>query len=83
MTQVPSDDHVAVTVREWLADWGEEVAAVRMDAARRRFTPDVVAFGTRADVVRGIDQLYEHQWHRVWPAIEDFRFENSAAWACR
>lgn len=54
--------------------WGDEVAGVDLPAGRRRFARDVVAFGTRADVVAGLDQLYDDQWSRVWPSIEGFRF---------
>ncbi|MGD9705761.1 MAG: ketosteroid isomerase [Acidimicrobiia bacterium] len=63
------------SVRRWVSDWGAEVAALELVAARRRFVADVVAFGTRADVVVGIDRLFDEQWSRVWPTIEDFRFE--------
>jgi ketosteroid isomerase-like protein len=66
------------SVHEWMAAWGDEVAAVALDTARQRFAPDVVAFGTYADTVRGLDQLYADQWSRIWPAIEDFRFELDA-----
>lgn len=62
------------SVRAWLAAWGDEVATVALGAARTRFAPDVVAFGTHADVVVGIDALHEEQWSRVWPNIADFGF---------
>lgn len=62
-------------LRAWLSGWGAEVASVRLDAGRRRFSPDVSAFGTRADVVIGLDRLFEDQWSKVWPTIEEFRFE--------
>ena len=62
------------SVRGWIAAWGAEVAAVRIDAARHRFADDVVAFGTHADIVTGLDALVTEQWGRIWPAIEDFGF---------
>jgi ketosteroid isomerase-like protein len=62
------------SVRAWVDAWGAEVAAVDMATARRRFLPDVVAFGTFADVVVGLDQLHDQQWSQVWPTIEGFRF---------
>ena len=36
--------------------------------------PDLSAFGTRADVVIGRDQVEREQWLPTWPAIEDFGF---------
>ena len=62
------------SVRHWMAEWGDEVATMRIDVARARFADDVVAFGTRADVVHGLDPLVDQQWSAVWPAIEDFAF---------
>jgi ketosteroid isomerase-like protein len=61
-------------VREWVGAWGAEVAAVQMTDARRRFSPDVVSFGTYAEVVHGIDALEAQQWSNVWPTISGFRF---------
>jgi ketosteroid isomerase-like protein len=61
-------------VRRWIDEWGAEVAALEWAAARHRFVQDVVAFGTRADVVVGLDELVDQQWSRVWPTIEGFRF---------
>jgi ketosteroid isomerase-like protein len=62
------------SVRDWLRGWGAEVAAVDIAAARQRFAVDLSAFGTRADVVIGRDQVEREQWSPTWPAIEDFAF---------
>lgn len=62
------------SVKSWIAEWGNEVAAVDMATARQRFATEVSAFGTHADVVIGRDALEAQQWSQVWPAIEDFRF---------
>jgi ketosteroid isomerase-like protein len=62
------------SVRDWVAAWGAEVASVDMATARRRFDPDVVAFGTYAGVVRGIDALEAEQWRNIWPTIDGFAF---------
>lgn len=45
--------------------------------AREIFAEDVVAFGTRADVVAGLDNLQRNQWGAVWPTIRDFAFDLS------
>jgi len=62
------------SVSDWVDGWGAEVAAVDLTAGKRRFIDDVVAFGTFADVVVGLDRLHAQQWSQVWPKIEDFRF---------
>ena len=62
------------SVKEWVDDWGAEVATVDLTAARRRFVADVLAFGTFADVVVGLDRLHDEQWAQVWPKIDAFRF---------
>lgn len=62
-------------VRRWLAEWGDEVAARDFDTAERRFADDVVGFGTRATVARGLGALRSDQWQHVWPAIDGFGFD--------
>ncbi|MEP7202789.1 MAG: Rieske 2Fe-2S domain-containing protein [Ilumatobacteraceae bacterium] len=62
------------SVRAWIDEWGREVAAADIAAARLRFATHVSAFGTHADVVVGRDNLEAEQWARIWPAIEDFQF---------
>lgn len=72
----PSDDADHESVRAWVAAWGAEVAAVDLSAGRRRFHPDAVAFGTHADLVRGVDDLHDQQWSAIWPNIAEFRFDH-------
>lgn len=67
------------SVRAWLRDWGDCVAAADIDAALPLFATDVVGFGTRADVAVGRDQLAAQQWRHVWPAIEGFAFDVDGA----
>ena len=63
-----------LSIVEWVAEWGAEVAAADIRAGRRRFDDDVIAFGTHADVVVGRDAVEADQWSQIWPAIEDFEF---------
>jgi enamine deaminase RidA (YjgF/YER057c/UK114 family)/ketosteroid isomerase-like protein len=63
------------SVRAWLAGWGEEVASADVATARFRFSEDLLAFGTYADVVRGRAAVEAEQWRKIWSAIEDFAFE--------
>ncbi len=67
------------SVRDWLDAWGAEVAAADIAAGRRRFAPELTAFGTHADVVVGRDVVEAEQWSQVWPRIEDFRFRTEDA----
>src|SRR5688500_11995985 len=73
MAQVPATEDLH-SVADWISGWGAEVTRVDFVSARTRFDPDVIAFGTHADVVVGIDQVEAGQWSQVWPRIEDFQF---------
>jgi ketosteroid isomerase-like protein len=61
-----------------LADWFRAlercVRAVDYDGARPIFAEEVASFGTRAEIVTGLDNLQARQWSGVWPYIEDFTF---------
>jgi ketosteroid isomerase-like protein len=70
----PAEPGDRASVARWVADWGAEVAGVDLEGARHRFADDVVAFGTRADVVRSLDALVDEQWSRIWPTIAGFAF---------
>jgi ketosteroid isomerase-like protein len=67
-------DPVAAT-REWFARLGACCARVDYQAARPLFAADVVSFGTRADLVTGLDALQANQWEGIWPRIAAFRFD--------
>ena len=72
MNDTTADDR---SVRDWLAGWGAQVAAVDFDGAEPRFADTVVGFGTKATVARGRGALRAEQWSHVWPHIDDFRFD--------
>ena len=76
MDAVATDER---SVRDGLAAWGAEVAAVDLDTAEHRFADDVVGFGTRATVARGLERLRGEQWSHVWPAISGFGFDAEGA----
>jgi catechol 2,3-dioxygenase-like lactoylglutathione lyase family enzyme/ketosteroid isomerase-like protein len=59
-------------LREWLGALQACVRARDFDGGRRLCAPDVIAFGTVADFVEGVDGVMERQWRRVWPNIRDF-----------
>src|SRR5690606_17998733 len=66
---------------DWLSEWGRCVAAVDFDTAATLFDPEVVGFGTRADVATGIGELRQEQWGQVWPNITEFAFHVDQATA--
>ena len=77
MTELPSitTTQPLAAVREWFALLSRFCAAVDYDSARAIFADNVASFGTRADIVTGIDRLKGNQWEGVWPNIMDFRVE--------
>ena len=52
----------AAAARAWFAELGRCCAAVDYDSAEAIFAPDVVSFGTKADVVSGLGPLRRNQW---------------------
>ncbi len=67
----PAGAHAAV--RDWFHRLGRYCADVDYASARAIFAPDVVSFGTRADIVSGLDALQRNQWEGIWPNIRDFK----------
>jgi ketosteroid isomerase-like protein len=68
---VERDDAIA-PLRRWLTEWAARVRARDFAGGRAMCAPDIIAFGTRADVVAGIDRVHDEQWRHVWPVIRDF-----------
>jgi ketosteroid isomerase-like protein len=65
---------VHAALRRWFEELQACVRDVDFAAGRALFADDVVAFGTRADVVTGLDALVASQWRPTWPNITDFAF---------
>lgn len=59
-------------ITEWLREWEARVRAVDFEGGRKLCAPELLAFGTRAEIADGLDAVVEHQWRRVWPMIRDF-----------
>jgi ketosteroid isomerase-like protein len=68
------DSMPVATARAWLAEM--QTCVQRNDYARCRtiFADDVVAFGTRAALVVGLDALEHDQWRQIWETIAGFTF---------
>lgn len=62
-------------MHDWFERFGECCAAVDYEAAKGMFTQDVVSFGTKMNVVEGLESLMVDQWHGIWPKIREFRFD--------
>lgn len=68
-------------VAAWFERLGAHCAAGEYGPARAIVAPDVVSFGTKADVVTGLDHLQENQWEGIWPYIEGFGFDEGSVHA--
>jgi len=66
-------------VEKWFDAFGSYVAAESYEPARKMVAEDVVAFGTKAELVEGLDYLVDEQWKGIWPNIEEFTFEDVRA----
>ena len=71
---ITGNDHLAI-VREWFAQLSSACASVDYEAGRAIFAEDVASFGTKADIVIGLDPLQANQWEGIWPNIKDFRVD--------
>jgi ketosteroid isomerase-like protein len=72
-----ADDLAAL--REWLRAWQACVRAVDFAAGRKLCAEDIVAFGTVAPFVTGLDVVEREQWRNVWPVIRDFTIDVDGA----
>jgi ketosteroid isomerase-like protein len=66
-------------LREWLRAWQACVRAVDFAAGRKLCAEDIVAFGTVAPFVTGLDVVEREQWRNVWPVIRDFTIDVEGA----
>lgn len=74
-TEIMATTELHDAVREWFTRFGDCCAAVDYETAVSLFADDVVAFGTRMDIVAGLESLVVHQWKQIWPNIREFRFD--------
>lgn len=71
VTVVPSPINLSPII-DWLRQWQTCVRAGDFEGGRKLCAPELLAFGTRAEIADGLDAVVEHQWRRVWPMIRDF-----------
>ena len=63
---------------EFFSRMSQYCAAVDFDATEVLFAPDVISFGTKASIVRGLQQLRSDQWEHIWPNISGFQMQVEA-----
>ncbi|HEX2656924.1 MAG TPA: nuclear transport factor 2 family protein [Polyangia bacterium] len=75
-----SEGSLAPEVEGWLRAFAGAVRAQDYQtAARELVEPDVIAFGTVAPRVVGVDVLAREQWRVIWRATADFDFDYASA----
>jgi ketosteroid isomerase-like protein len=62
-------------VQQWFAMLSRYCAAKDYESTRSIFAHDVASFGTKADIVTGLNRLQANQWEGIWPNIEDFKVD--------
>ena len=62
-------------LRQWLRQLQACVRAQDFAAGRALCAPELLAFGTKAEMVEGVDQVMERQWREMWPHIRDFTID--------
>ena len=81
MTEVDTE-----TLREvscWLKQWQGCIRERSYSRARPLFDEDIFSFGTASPVIRGLNDLANHQWRVVWEKSEDFDFDFTSLIATR
>ena len=66
---------VVSEIRQWLEDFSAAVRSRDFAAGRALFCDDVIAFGTRASRIEGLDALEAQQWRPTWNSTQGYRFD--------
>jgi ketosteroid isomerase-like protein len=77
MKRLPVTEEDRRSVADWYARWGPLVADVHFKPVRAMFAEDVIAFGSKVEMMTSREQLEAEQWRAVWPSIEDYRYDLS------
>jgi ketosteroid isomerase-like protein len=78
MKRLPVAQEDRNSVAEWYHSWDLLVADVNFKAARPMFAEDVIAFGSRnVEMMASQGELERDQWRKVWPTIENYRYDLS------
>src|SRR5258708_2566816 len=77
MKRLPVAEEDKRSVGEWYARWDKFVAEGGFKPVREMFAEDVVAFGSKMEMMTSQEVLERDQWRSVWPSIEDYRYDLS------
>lgn len=61
-------------LRDWFTCFQKFVREVDYDAGKAICAPDVLGFGSVANVAYGLDTLVREQWMQIWPNSRDFTY---------
>lgn len=75
MKRLPVAEEDRRSVADWYARWGDYVAEVDFTPSRAMFAEDVIAFGSRIEMMTSQAQLERDQWRSVWPSIENYSYD--------
>lgn len=74
-----ADGDAIAPLRQWLRQLQTCVRAQDFAGGRALCVPELLAFGTRTEMVEGVEQVMERQWRPVWPHIRDFTIDADKA----
>ena len=69
------DDPDGAGLRAWLEAFAASVRGGDYAGARGLFDAEVVGFGTRTVMMRGLDDLQARQWRYIWESTRGFGFD--------
>ncbi|MCX7312223.1 MAG: ketosteroid isomerase [Hyphomicrobiales bacterium] len=75
MKRLPVAEEDRRSVADWYARWGDRVAEVDFKPSRAMFADDVIAFGSKVEMMTSQAQLEAEQWRSVWPSIENYSYD--------
>ena len=61
--------------KQWFARLEHFCGSVDYDSALGIFADDVVSFGTKMDIVSGLEHLRDNQWQGIWGNIKNFKMD--------
>jgi ketosteroid isomerase-like protein len=69
-----NDDALRADLLRWFDQFAECVRAQDIEGASHLFDDQVLGFGTRNEMLIGLEALRESQWRPTWAETRDFRF---------
>jgi ketosteroid isomerase-like protein len=74
MKRLPVAEDDRRSVADWYARWGDFVADVNFKPVGEMFAENVIAFGSKVEMMTSREALEREQWRAVWPSIDDYRY---------